>query len=219
MSAWWLSEAMQIFFLRINMGKGKQRAKRPCLVSSCAGFSTNGGYCEHHQDKIRKQDKARGNSHQRGYDHKWRKERDKYLQDHPLCVEHLKRNMLMPATVVDHIIAHKGDKELFWDKSNWQALCESCHNRKTASEDKGAWSPSLAQVRRNTANEESVNIFSIGDQVICNNPVMQSRLDCDDTQVWEVLDIINTSKDKPNIIEVTDGDRIKQVHHSHFKKI
>ncbi|MCA0996301.1 HNH endonuclease signature motif containing protein [Alloyangia pacifica] len=34
-----------------------------------------------------------------------------------------------PATVVDHIIAHRGDMTLFWDKANWQPLCKSCHNR------------------------------------------------------------------------------------------
>ena len=40
---------------------------------------------------------------------------------------------LTPATVVDHIIPHRGDKKLFWDERNWQALCESCHNHKTGS--------------------------------------------------------------------------------------
>ncbi|WP_328203649.1 hypothetical protein [Brevibacillus nitrificans] len=41
------------------------------------------------------------------------------------------------ATVVDHIIPHKGDKELFWDQKNWQGLCDSHHSRKTAKEDGG----------------------------------------------------------------------------------
>ncbi|MGM9590559.1 MAG: HNH endonuclease signature motif containing protein, partial [Faecousia sp.] len=38
---------------------------------------------------------------------------------------------LTPATVVDHIIPHRGDRKLFWDESNWQPLCKDCHNRKT----------------------------------------------------------------------------------------
>jgi len=42
------------------------------------------------------------------------------------------------ATVVDHIIAHKGNANLFWDESNWQALCKRCHNSKTAAAD-GRW--------------------------------------------------------------------------------
>lgn len=30
----------------------------------------------------------------------------------------------------DHIIPHRGDMRLFWDESNWQALCESWHDHK-----------------------------------------------------------------------------------------
>ncbi|HSH84369.1 MAG TPA: HNH endonuclease signature motif containing protein [Guyparkeria sp.] len=33
------------------------------------------------------------------------------------------------ATVVDHIVPHQGNKELFWDRSNWQPLCAPCHDR------------------------------------------------------------------------------------------
>lgn len=32
------------------------------------------------------------------------------------------------ATVVDHIKRHGGDQVLFWDKTNWQPLCEPHHN-------------------------------------------------------------------------------------------
>jgi len=46
---------------------------------------------------------------------------------------------LVLATVVDHITPHKGDNDLFWDRANWQSLCESCHNRKTAADDMGRW--------------------------------------------------------------------------------
>jgi 5-methylcytosine-specific restriction protein A len=35
---------------------------------------------------------------------------------------------------VDHIIPHQGDMEVFWDDSQWQALCVSCHARKTRRE-------------------------------------------------------------------------------------
>jgi len=45
---------------------------------------------------------------------------------------------LNAATVVDHIVPHKGDAVLFWKQSNWQALCRDCHNRKTAVSD-GRW--------------------------------------------------------------------------------
>jgi 5-methylcytosine-specific restriction protein A len=32
--------------------------------------------------------------------------------------------------VVDHIKPHKGDQRLFWDKSNLQTLCKTCHDSK-----------------------------------------------------------------------------------------
>ena len=33
---------------------------------------------------------------------------------------------------VDHIVKHNGNAELFWNRANLQALCSSCHSRKTA---------------------------------------------------------------------------------------
>lgn len=40
------------------------------------------------------------------------------------------------ATVVDHIVPHRGDDRLFWDEENWQALCKNCHDSKTMTEDR-----------------------------------------------------------------------------------
>ncbi|SUO95242.1 HNH endonuclease [Suttonella ornithocola] len=65
---------------------------------------------------------------QRGYDGRWRKAREHYLSHHPLCVYCQREGRITPATVVDHIIPHKGDARLFWDKTNWQSLCKHCHD-------------------------------------------------------------------------------------------
>jgi 5-methylcytosine-specific restriction enzyme A len=70
----------------------------------------------------------RDSSAKRGYGYKWQQARDGYLRSHPFCADHLKRGQYIQATVVDHIIPHRGDQKLFWDKTNWQALCELCHN-------------------------------------------------------------------------------------------
>ena len=35
---------------------------------------------------------------------------------------------------LDHTIPHRGDMRLFWDESNWQALCESWHDHKIGHE-------------------------------------------------------------------------------------
>ncbi|MGI6721758.1 MAG: HNH endonuclease [Anaerovoracaceae bacterium] len=35
------------------------------------------------------------------------------------------------------MVPHRGDQKLFWDRSNWQSLCKSCHDSKTMTEDRG----------------------------------------------------------------------------------
>lgn len=67
-------------------------------------------------------------SSQRGYDYRWQKAREHYLRDHPLCVFCAKIGSTTAANVVDHIVAHRGDKDLFWNQDNWQSLCKLCHD-------------------------------------------------------------------------------------------
>jgi len=69
-------------------------------------------------------DARRPSAAARGYNHEWRKARLEYLATHPLC-----RMCGKPSTLVDHIIAHRGDNRLFWTRTNWQPLCTPCHNR------------------------------------------------------------------------------------------
>jgi 5-methylcytosine-specific restriction protein A len=68
---------------------------------------------------------------------RWRRLRKRVLLKHPLCAECERQGQVAKATVVDDIIPHKGNPELFWDGNNLQALCKSCHDRKTAKE--GRW--------------------------------------------------------------------------------
>jgi len=82
-------------------------------------------------------ERRRPTAHERGYDGAWQQAARHYLQGHPLCVIHLREGRLVRATQVDHIRAHRGDYELFWDERNWQGLCQRCHSRKTATEDGG----------------------------------------------------------------------------------
>lgn len=73
----------------------------------------------------------------RGYDSKWRKAREQFLQEHPLCeCEDCQAGAkrVTAASVVDHRIPHRGDMALFWDRSNWQAMSKPCHDRKTQAE-------------------------------------------------------------------------------------
>jgi 5-methylcytosine-specific restriction enzyme A len=73
----------------------------------------------------------RGSSVQRGYDRHWAKLRATMLAAEPLCRLCLLRGITTPATEVDHIVPHRGNQTRFWDSANLQALCKSCHSRKT----------------------------------------------------------------------------------------
>lgn len=105
--------------------------KRPCRYPGCPNLCDKGVYCSQHMRFS--SDRMRGSAKARGYDSRWRKARAAFLQRNPLCNECIKHGRLTPATVVDHVIPHRGDQKLFWDEVNWQALCKSCHDRKTGS--------------------------------------------------------------------------------------
>ncbi|MBR0128914.1 MAG: HNH endonuclease [Neisseriaceae bacterium] len=77
-------------------------------------------------------------SHRQTYGRQWKKERAKFLTQNPLCVYCQKKGRNTLATVIDHIIPHKGDDTLFWDKNNWQPLCTHCHSSVKAREEKQA---------------------------------------------------------------------------------
>lgn len=79
----------------------------------------------------------RGSARERGYTSRWDKARKTYLMQHPLCVMCKREGRVTPATVVDHIIPHKGDQALFWDTDNWQSLCAPHHNRDKQREERG----------------------------------------------------------------------------------
>jgi 5-methylcytosine-specific restriction protein A len=68
----------------------------------------------------------------RGYDYRWQKARARYLAEHPLCVMCEEDGKVTAAAVVDHVVPHRGDVRLFWDESNWQALCKKCHDGEKA---------------------------------------------------------------------------------------
>ncbi len=81
---------------------------------------------------------SRPTAAKRGYDRRWRRARVAFLVRHPLCLMCKAAGHLATASVVDHIVPHKGDRKLFWDGKNWQALCASCHNgAKQAEERRG----------------------------------------------------------------------------------
>ena len=107
------------------------KSKRPCGHPGCPNL-TDSRYCEHH--KPLHPDRPSADS--RGYNSRWRKVRAAYLRKHPLCVRCMADGRSVKATVVDHVIPHRGDQQLMWDENNYQALCKKCHDKKTWTEDK-----------------------------------------------------------------------------------
>jgi 5-methylcytosine-specific restriction protein A len=59
---------------------------------------------------------------------RWRRERKIYLARQPFCVMCLKHGMKVFGTIVDHIVPHRGDVELFFDVNNRQTLCAKHHS-------------------------------------------------------------------------------------------
>ena len=79
----------------------------------------------------------RPSASKRGYGARWRRVRKNWLSRYPLCVHCYDAGMITHATVVDHIIPHKGAYKLMWAESNFQSLCKCHHDIKTATEDGG----------------------------------------------------------------------------------
>jgi len=70
---------------------------------------------------------------------RWIKQSKLYRRRNPLCVECLKYGITTDCTgknkgCVDHIVPHRGDLRVFWDKDNWQTMCTMHHNQKSGKE-------------------------------------------------------------------------------------
>lgn len=117
------------------------RPFRPCVHPGCGALvQGKEPYCpEHLKARRRRENEARPTTAQRGYSSRWRKAREAYLRAHPLCMcdQCAALGRVLPATVVDHVVPHRGDQRLFWDQRNWQAMSKPCHDRKTATHDGG----------------------------------------------------------------------------------
>lgn len=109
------------------------RPKTPCRHPGCPELVEPGRlYCEKH---LPLHPEVTRTYNKKIYNKRWEKFSKAYLQAHPLCVECMKQGKYTKATVVDHIIPHRGNQKLFWDQSNMQPLCKRCHDRKTLTED------------------------------------------------------------------------------------
>jgi len=83
-----------------------------------------------HSEARRVYDRDRGSARRRGYTADWDKASASFLrdEDNVLCSGCLAVGVLTPAVLTDHIIPHRGDEGLFWDRDNWQSACRPHHD-------------------------------------------------------------------------------------------
>ena len=70
----------------------------------------------------------------RPYDADWRKLRQAFLAEHPLCVMCAEEGRTGEATVVDHIVAIADEPSRRLDATNLRPLCKPHHDQRTARE-------------------------------------------------------------------------------------
>ena len=68
---------------------------------------------------------------------RWLRLRKTHLAGEPLCRMCRSQGYITPANVVDHIVAHKGDVNLFYDQHNLQTLCKEHHDSTKHAEESG----------------------------------------------------------------------------------
>ena len=108
-----------------------RKPKRPCAYPGCPEL-TDGRYCAEHQKIVT----AHYNRYERDpasrkrYGRAWKRIRDSYIAEHPLCEQCQRDGKLTPAEEVHHIqpLALGGSN----DKTNLQLLCPTCNLRKGA---------------------------------------------------------------------------------------
>lgn len=114
------------------------RAPRIC---SCGKVVPSGQRCACKKAQAKAYDAKRGSAASRGYTGSWRKASAAFLAlpGNERCACGCGR----VANMVDHRIAPKGDMELFWRRSNWQAFNVACNTRKAIRSEGGFGRPAI----------------------------------------------------------------------------
>jgi len=115
-----------------------RKPRKPCSFPGCPEL-TEDRYCDKHKKEVDSEYNRTSSHYKHLYNSsRWRRLRIQFIRVHPLCEVCKRKGVVNAAEIVDHIKPHQGNEGLFWNESNWQALCKSCHDRKTAKED-GRW--------------------------------------------------------------------------------
>lgn len=107
-----------------------KKPKSPCRYSGCAELSES-PYCKKHTKLVTKH----YNKYQRNpdtykrYSNRWRRIRQLYIKEHPVCELCERKNILKAVEEVHHIIPlSKGGTH---NDENLMSLCKRCHSKIT----------------------------------------------------------------------------------------
>jgi 5-methylcytosine-specific restriction enzyme A len=101
-------------------------------ICSCGAIVFHGVMCACQAKRKAEADLNRPSASARGYDGKWQRESKAFLAlpENRLCACKCGRI----ANMVDHVVPHRGDKRLFWARTNWQPMASSpCHSSRKQS--------------------------------------------------------------------------------------
>lgn len=104
---------------------------RPCNHQGCK-MLTRERWCPQHRPKYQRRE-SQAWHRMYGLDI-WQRLRAEQLLRESWCRECAQVGHRVRATVVDHIVPHRGNMTLFTDPANLQSLCKRCHDRKTMRE-------------------------------------------------------------------------------------
>ena len=122
------------------------KAPKLCSQGGCPALLPIGTkYCSVHAHKLKSDYPRKHPEYNKLYTStRWRAYRRMFLAEHPLCVNY--HECKTAATVLDHIVDHDGDYERFWKPDNHQAMCSTCHNKKTGLSGK-SWGKEVEDTR------------------------------------------------------------------------
>jgi 5-methylcytosine-specific restriction endonuclease McrA len=66
---------------------------------------------------------------------RWVKRALNHRRENPLCVMCLEEGLIVAVEVVDHVVPHRGNYQMFWH-GKLQSLCKSCHDGRKQQVDK-----------------------------------------------------------------------------------
>lgn len=109
------------------------KTKVPCKHPGCPELVSSGTkYCERHKAMHPEEVRSAAG---RWYGYAWRKASKQFLQANPLCEKCKQQGKYVRVMVVDHVVPHRDDEKLFWDRGHWQPFCKKHHDQKTGSFD------------------------------------------------------------------------------------